>query len=139
MECCGSTSEDQKCCNFFLLEDSGDSHQFDDSKNIHQEKCQDNCEHHGVEDDAESSNYETKDDLGNSQEVISGFEEDNYDEEDDGHKCSIKKEVCKDIVEEKEEEEEEEEDVSSSRAINMEDEVERNRLFWQTCFEVGYP
>ncbi|KAG5628136.1 hypothetical protein H5410_013354 [Solanum commersonii] len=137
MECCDSTSEDQKCCDFFLLEASGDSHQFDNSK-IHQEKCQENCEHYEVEDDAESSNYETKDNLGNSQEVISGFEEDNYDEEeqDDGHKCSIKKEVCKDIVEEKEEEEE---DVSSSRAINMEDEVERNRLFWQTCFEVGYP
>ena len=55
------------------------------------------------------------------------------EEQDDGHKCSITKEVCKDIVEEKEEE------VSSRRAINMEDEVERNRLFWQTCFEVGYP
>ncbi|KAK6803534.1 hypothetical protein RDI58_001318 [Solanum bulbocastanum] len=138
MECCGSPSEDHKCCNFFLLEDSGDSHQFDDSKNIHQEKCQENCEHYEVEDDAESSNYETKDDLGNSQEVISGFKEDNYDEEeeqDDGHKCSIKKEACKDIVEEKEEEE----DVSSIRATNMEDAVERNRLFWQTCFEVGYP
>ncbi|KAH0730585.1 hypothetical protein KY289_001773 [Solanum tuberosum] len=138
MECCGSTSEDQKCCNFFLLEDSGDSHQFDDSKNIHQEKCQENCEHYEVEDDAESSNYETKDNLGNSQEVISGFEEDNYDkeeeEQDDGHKCSIKIEACKDFVEEKEEE-----DASSIRAINMEDEVERNRLFWQTCFEVGYP
>lgn len=139
MECCDSTSEDQNCCDFFLLvEASGDSHQFDNSK-IHQEKCQENCEHYEVEDDAQSSNYETRDNLGNSQEVISGFEEDNYDdddeeeEQDDGHKCSITKEACKDIVEEKEEE------VSSRRAINMEDEVERNRLFWQTCFEVGYP
>ncbi|KAM3357936.1 hypothetical protein P3S68_020867 [Capsicum galapagoense] len=137
MECGESTSEDLKCStNFFLLEASGDSHEFVNSK-IHQENSA-----HEIEDDAESSNYETGDYLRNLEEVY--FEEDNdelisssNDEEEqndgDGHKCSIKAEACKGFVEEK--------DVSSSsRAIDVEDdEMERNRLFWQTCFEVGYP
>lgn len=137
MECGGSTNKDQNFSNIFPVEASGDSHDQSDNSKIHQEKSQQNIDHE-VEDDAESSNYKTKDNLGNSQQVISDFEEDNYDkeEQDDGQNCSTKEEnTCKDFVEEKEEEQ-----VSSrSMATNVEDEVERNRLFWQTCFEVGYP
>ncbi|MCE2056001.1 hypothetical protein HAX54_043908 [Datura stramonium] len=140
MECSGS---EKKCCNLFLVKECGES-QSDNSK-IQQGKCQENFDE--VEYDAESSNYGTKDNLENSQEVTSGIEErdneliisySNDEEESDGHHCSRKEDItCKGFVED-----EDEEDVSSSsisRAINVEDEVERNRLFWLTCFEVGYP
>ncbi|KAK4372534.1 hypothetical protein RND71_007918 [Anisodus tanguticus] len=125
----------EKCSNYFLSEASGDSHQSDNSK-----VDQENFDEANVveDDDAESSSYESKDNLGNSQEVItSGFEElicsnEEEEEEYDGHK----------VLKESKEEKEQEQDGSSSygyRAVNVEDEVERNRLFWETCFEVGYP
>ncbi|XP_019253563.1 PREDICTED: uncharacterized protein LOC109232300 isoform X2 [Nicotiana attenuata] len=144
MEFFGDRSE--KWSNIFLLEASGDSQS--DSK-IHLGTSQENFDEANnivEDDDAESCSFESKDILGNAQEVTSAFEE--HDEhslndeiqENEGHHCCRKEESFQIFGESMEEKEE---DISSddiiakgsSRVANVEDEVERNRLFWETCFE----
>lgn len=148
MEFFGDRSE--KCSNIFLLEASGDSQS--DSK-IHLGNSQENLDEANnivEDDDAESCSHESKDILGNSQEVISAFEEQDEEhslndekQENEGYHCCRKEESFQFFGESMEEKEE---DISSNNIIakstmvpNVEEEVERNRLFWETCFEEGYP
>ncbi|GFZ08949.1 hypothetical protein Acr_20g0007570 [Actinidia rufa] len=141
---------------FFLFEASGDSEgdftHIDDSE-LYLQDLFSTC--HGVaityddddNDDAESCSYDSVDRIGFHDEIKSTFDaqvifsdthvtDDDIDEHD--HlKCDFSC-TCFEILAREEREEEARGGVPGSKE-NVVDEVERNRLFWETCLEVGLP
>ncbi|GFZ21859.1 hypothetical protein Acr_29g0010210 [Actinidia rufa] len=146
---------------FFLFEASGDSEgdnltHFDDSELYLQDLF---SMRHGVsiaqhDDnvDAESCSYGSVDMIGFHDEIKSvdvqiissdtnvtntNVTDDVICEHDHDLKCDFSC-TCLEVLAREEREEEARGDVHGTRE-NVVDEVERNRLFWETCLEVGFP